>query len=443
MAKKYFTTRLHAQQRCYIAHILVAALLSMSNIAFAKVPFTKDAIKVNIIDSVSRKKIPGAIVLATQSYYWTGFHSSGTTCFRAAALTLNSSDKPESIMLPSIGVADLIKITNTRHIELAAYREGYCGAKPHASAQHAGFIKYAAKNDPSGMWGTVDSPAPGSEVTINLVPANDPAEHRLKHLSLVARFFAKKCPNNSLVYLDPFKKAILAEARQLAVTQSEKIQLVRIEEVFEPEKRKTTLRLLVHGAASSGDVEILSKYIRWAKQDPTFTKPFCESAGDVRAVSCISIAHNADDIARTHAFTIDERNEKGNTPLMEAVYNMQYGATEFLLQQGADVNALSGYGGYSAIDLVLSKARDDIKETGTDGQAIQLLLMIDQLVSHHPAPTLHARYYNDLTDLEKWKLSPNAYDFWLKVQQKTKRLMPRNAIVLTCPIEQVARQSLR
>src|SRR5258708_16512619 len=106
------------------------------------------------VDSQSGASIDGVIVSASEHYYWTGFHSSGETCFRAATQVLNGAP----FVLPAAkgdGASHVVE--DTRHVELLAYRRGYCALQPYATANWAGFIKWAGKNDPHGGWGSVES----------------------------------------------------------------------------------------------------------------------------------------------------------------------------------------------------------------------------------------------------------------------------------------------
>src|SRR4029453_13119901 len=101
--------------------------------------------------------------------------------------------------------------------------------------------------------------------------------------------------------------------------------------------------------------------------------------------------------------------------LMAAAHAIQPGTARVLLENGADVNAVDGPGGYSALDLVLSRAREDLKETGPGGIDGHLLRMIDLLKAVTPALTVNARYHAELADRPSWKMGPLLTAFWERV----------------------------
>jgi hypothetical protein len=122
---------------------------------------------------------------------------------------------------------------------------------------------------------------------------------------------------------------------------------------------------------------------------------------------------------------------------------MQPAAVTWLFEHGASLQILSGPGGYSAIDLVLDRARTDVKEKGTEGQEIHMLRMIDLLVAHREAPTLHPSYREELADPSRWKLTPHLAEFWQEVWRRIAKLEARPPVVLTCPADQPAKLTLQ
>ena len=191
--------------------------------------------------------------------------------------------------------------------------------------------------------------------------------------------------------------------------------------------------------AISGDEKKLRLLLDWAKKDPLFARGYKVPGTNV-VTSMLPAPGTA---ALEPGFSINSRNERGFTPLMEAVRAMQVATSKLLLENGANINVVSGPGGYSALDLVLSRARDDAKETGTEGLEAHLLRMIDLLVIAKPTPTVHPRYHEELSDPTKWKLGAHAHQFWQEVQTRIVPLAPRKPVTLTCSIDDVARSSLQ
>ena len=149
-----------------------------------------------------------------------------------------------------------------------------------------------------------------------------------------------------------------------------------------------------------------------------------------------------EEMPRERAFDINERDENGYSALMAAAKAMQPATVRALIETGADVNVLTSPGGYGALDLVLSRARDDVREGGPEGLEGHLLRMIDLLKSANPQPTLHPVYHAQLADPSRWKLGPRLQPFWLEVRARVATLAPRAAIEASCPIAEPARLSL-
>ena len=417
--------------------LLLAALVTMPMFAEAASPIGETALRMNVVDAKTGKPVDGPFVAASESHYWSGFHSSGTACFRAASKKLLSPT--DAVKLPSVDIATSAKVTgDTRHIQLVVYRPGYCAAKPYASASSAGFIKWANKNDPNGLWGSVDSLKPGDSPTIRLTPASDPAEHRLRHLVEVAKALDSTCRDLPTAYRDAIIPAMLNEASALASTPVERVLVTRVNDTLMHTEPRRRMFAPYHGPAASGDVARLRLLMDWAKTDPLFTSSYHEPGTN----SSTSFMWTPEMLPLEPGFGINSRNEQGFTPLMDAVNAMQIPTTRLLLESGADINVLSGPGGHSALDLVLARARIDVKEIGTEGFEFQLMRFIDMLVAAKPAPTIHPRYRDELENTADWKLTPHLAQFWKQVRERVAKLKPRDPITLTCPIEQATRNSL-
>ena len=141
-------------------------------------------------------------------------------------------------------------------------------------------------------------------------------------------------------------------------------------------------------------------------------------------------------------FSIDAADERGFSALMAAAYAIQPETLRLLLDNGADVNAVDEPGGYSALDLVLSRARADLKETGPEGIDGHLLRIIDLLKTANPAPTIHPAYRAELLARDKWKLGARLTAFWPAVRERVLPLQPRPAVTIDCETEGIAKHSL-
>lgn len=402
-------------------------------------PVLQSKLQVRVVDAKSGARITSAWIAANESYYWAGFHGSGTECFRAITAFVDPARPDEPIVLPGTSIDSPRWVGSTRHIELFAYRPGYCAAQPYGAASMVGFIKWANEHDPGGLWGTVESPRPGDELAIRMMPAADPPEHRLRHLKIAARVIAGSCYALGGGYLAPMKAAMLAEASQLATTPLEKFLMSEVGAAFDPiDTPRKSLWVPLHGPASSGDVVTLRRMLDQGRTDPFFRSEYTTPGSPYR--SKLSLGPNQ--VTLGTPLNVDDRNEQGLTALMEAARAMQPATAKILLESGADVNMVSGAGGYSALDLVVSRAADDVRESGTEGQEIHLLRMIDLLVKARPAPSLHPRYREELTDPGRWQLGPHLREFWAEVRGRVVGLPARAAMATTCPIEEVARRSL-
>ena len=166
--------------------VCAAAALCMTNPARAAFPVPESTLGIRALDAKTEQALQVVVVKASEHYYWTAMHSSGTTCFRAAARRLESGGETGILRLPAADPLTSAKVIDeTRHVEVFGYRAGYCVAQPYASAQHAGFVKWANKGKLSGGWGTVETPQFGSTIVLRLKPSNDAPERRLRYLARI------------------------------------------------------------------------------------------------------------------------------------------------------------------------------------------------------------------------------------------------------------------
>ena len=421
------------------ACVVCAAALSMAISARAAPPVLESTLGIRALDAKTEQALQGVVVLASEHYYWTAMHGSGTTCFRAAAKRLESSGEAGILRLPGVDAFTSAKVVDaTRHVEVFGYRAGYCVARPYASAQQAGFVKWANKGRSSGGWGTVETPQFGTTIVLRLKPSSDAPERRLRYLVRIAGEIGRHCRDVGDAFLQPFRSAVLAEANALASDPVEKLLAARVSEAFQATPRRKVLRDVLHAAAAKGDVPGMNRMLGWARKDAFLAGTYCppdESA-------CMIPMRTPEEMPRERAFDINERDENGYSALMAAAKAMQPATVRALIEAGADANVLSSPGGYGALDLVLSRARDDVKEGGAEGLERHLLRMIDLLRSANPPPTLHPVYHAQLSDPSRWKLGPRLQPFWMEVRARVAALAPRAAIEAACPIEEPARSSL-
>ena len=406
--------------------------------ARAAPPVFESTLGIRTLDAMTGQPVEGAVV-ASEHYYWTAFHSSGTTCFRAVAKRLESRGEAEILRLPAVDPFTSAKVIDeTRHVEVFGYRAGYCVAQPYAAAARTGFTRWANGGGSSGGWGKVETPQFGTTIVLRLKPSSDAPERRLRYLVRIAGQISRHCRDFGDAYLQPFRTAVLAEADALASDPVGKLLAARVSEAFEANPRHKYLRTVLHAAAAKGDVPGMRRMLGWARKDPFLAGSYCPP----NEASCMIPVRAPDEMPRERAFEINERDENGYSALMAAAKAMQPATVRALIEAGADANVLSTPGGYGALDLVLSRARDDVKEGGAEGLEGHLLRMIDLLKSANPPPTLHPVYQAQLSDPSRWKLGPRLQPFWLEVRARVAMLAPRAAIEAVCPIEEPARLSL-
>lgn len=364
--------------------ILAAALASPMAKA---VPVMPARLSVTAVDADTGKALEGVVVGATESVYYTGFHSSHTECFRAA--TALAAGGKASVVLPAANMT--AAGANKRTVEVFAFRKGYCAERPYAAASTAGFVKWANREDPRGLWGKVDNPKPGDAVTLRLARSDDEPERRLRHLTLVSRSFAYACREAGRDVMAPVKEAILAEARAIARSAYERELASQVERAWQ---------------------------------------------GDQAAVRMVTI--NAD----APPPDPNLRGSEGLTRLMRAARDMLPDEVKKQLAAGARADVVTGPDGYSALDLVLSRAARDVAERGTEGQEIHIARMIALLVAARPAPTLRAEYREALAEPARWTVTPHLREFWMQVREQVMPLAARPRYEARCAIDEPALRSL-
>jgi hypothetical protein len=367
------------------AFLLFAAGLA-APLALA-LPVTPARLSVAAVDAQTGKALDGAVVGATESVYYTGFHSSHTECFRAAA-TLAANGKATvslpAAMMPTQGA-------DNRTVEVFAFRKGYCAERPYAAASTAGFIKWANREDPQGLWGKVDNPKPGDAVTLRLARSDDEPERRLRHLALVSRRFAYSCHEAGGDFMAPVREAMLTEARAIARTDYEKELASQVERAWQGDRVP----------------------IRVVTVNPDAPPP----DPNLRAAD-------------------------GLTKLMRAARDMLPDEVKKQLAAGARADVVTGPDGYSALDLVLSRAAKDVAESRTAGQEIHMGRMIALLVAARPAPTMRAEYREALADPARWTVTPHLREFWMQVREQVMPLAARPRYAARCAIDEPGLRSL-
>src|SRR5205814_487937 len=176
--------------------------------------------------------------------------------------------------------------------------------------------------------------------------------------------------------LAPMREALLGEAREIARTGGihERLFALRVEEAFDRGYgERAALGTLLQQPAERGDTTTLKTMIEWGRSDTYARYPRCLWNRHY----CLFPNGRESNVPVAEPFSIDAADERGFSALMAAAYAIQPETLRLLLDSGADVNAVDEPGGYSALDLVLSRARADLKETGPEGIDEHLLRIID------------------------------------------------------------------
>ncbi len=114
------------------------------------------------------------------------------------------------------------------------------------------------------------------------------------------------------------------------------------------------------GGAMQGNIDEMRRMLDFARQDPTFSIEYSTPLqGGPRRTTRIS--HEG--METLGPFDIDARNQDGLTTLMLSAQAMQRESVAFLLANGARADVVSGPDGYTAIDLVLARARAECART--------------------------------------------------------------------------------
>ena len=377
---------------------------------------TGPTLSLSAIDAASRATLADALGVASEHRELSGFHHSTTICASMAVAKLPAERMPTSFPLSPINTP--MSSGEFRYVEVFAYRRDYCVARPR------GPVRF------------------GVPLEIEMSREQGSPEHRLRHLVYSARAIGRHCFELPSSILEPVKAAMLAEAKELVHPQdaAQELLALRLAEHFDPRiyAGRAELSTVIHVPAERGDMSVLARMLEWAR-----------SPGYVQTTTCLWNRHYClfpkgtnGDAPRPEAFDIDARDERGFSALMAAAYAMQPEAVRYLMDNGADVNVLDEAGGFAALDLVLSRARDDLKETTSDGIDGHFLRMIDLLKGAAPAPTLNGRYYAELADRASWNLGPRLTAFWERVRERVLPLTPRSRQPSACPIDRVAKESL-
>ncbi len=385
-----------------------------------------------IVDAASGQPVPGATVAGAESFYWTGFHASGTECFRAASTVLPAAGGKGQLPLPETDVKSP-RWSDTRHVELFAYHGGYCVDR-NAAASWAGFVNWANRENPQGLWGSVPSPKPDETTIVKLLRSEDETERRLRHLAFVARSISFSCRELGVAPFATLRAAMNDEAAAIAKTPYEKLLAAQVDRGWDGKKKGLWLPLA--GPASSGDARVLRLMMDDLRKNPAFSGTFKDPRGS------ITYSRAGVDGEWSQVFEMEGRDESGYTALMIAARAMQPATVRLLLEQGARADTLTGPDGYSVLDLVLSKAVEDVQESGTEGREIHLLRMVETLVAARPAPTLRAEYREEFIDPQRWTVTPHLREFWMQARDRVATAQARPRYAAKCAIEEAGKRSL-
>jgi hypothetical protein len=392
------------------------------------------ALPLSVVDAISGQPVPGATVAGSESFYWTGFHASGTECFRAASTVLPPAGGDGQLALPETDVKSP-RWSDTRHVELFVHHAGYCVDR-NAAASWAGFVNRANRENPQGLWGSVPSPKPDETTIVRLLHSEDETERRLRHLAFVARSIPFSCRELGVAPFAILRAAMNGEARAIAKTPYEKFLAAQVDRGWDGQKKGLWLPLA--GPASSGDVRVLRVMIENLRKNPAFDGTFKDPLNN----STITYARSGADGEWSQVFEMEGHDESGYTALMNAARAMQPAAVRLLLEQDARADTLTGPDGYSVLDVVLSKAAQDVEETGTEGREIHLLRMVEILVAARPAPTLRAEYREEFIDPQRWTVTPHLREFWMEVRGRVATVQARPPYAAKCAIEEAGTRSL-
>src|SRR2546425_6371230 len=304
---------------------LVACLVLAASPARAILGFGESGVPVRTLDADSGAPVANAVVLGAERLEWHEFHSTRSACSRTAAATTGARGEAE---LRPAGSDPAGRLGSIYRFHLIAYRAGYC----------AGTVAGSGRLQGGDM---------------RMTPSIDPAEPRLRHLALVARQAAMACPEAGTAWIEGLRSAALAEASRLASSPLEKILAVRVEEAFDLSGgQPKSMRNVLHGYAAQGNVVGMQQMLAWAGADPFLAKGFCPPGQS----TCMMPMPDPARMPREQPFHIDERDENGFSALMVAAKAMKPEAVRWLLDNGADVNVVTGPGGFNALDLVLARA---------------------------------------------------------------------------------------
>jgi hypothetical protein len=358
-------------------------------------------IPVEVIDGATRAPLTGAVTMAAETDFWSTpplYLDQHADCNRAADSVLATGRG--ALTLPKFEAEPGKFFENARKIDVMAFSKGHCAAHIYTDAKGVALAKWHQMKDVPGL-GKLESQKVGEPVTLPLDPSTDDPERRLRYLRSVAWEFGTACPGKSSVSL---RTAIFEEAHAIARTPFEKILASQVEVAWSGGHRDVSVPLAFY--AETGRME-------------EFRNEIARSPGD-----------------------IDARDDAGMTPLMHAAKAMQAPSVKALLAAGARADIVTGTDGYSAIDLVLSRAADEVGEMNSEGRQAHMERMIAMLAAAKPAPTLRAEYRDVLADPGAWKLTPNRRDFWMRVREEVKGLAARPRVEASCESLEAARRTL-
>jgi hypothetical protein len=365
------------------------------------------ALPMRVVDHDSGAPI-AAHVVAWEHYHWTGFHSSGDTCFRAAAARIEPSGG--TVVLP-FSLATMWDIgSNPRRIESLTFESGYCAVRPYAP-------------EPNGM-------RPGDAATIRLRASNDAPERRLLYLREVASELTGICDNlKDRRFVEAMSAQILAEAQSLPRTFHERFLLQRIREtLLGTSERSFVFNPLVNVMTmSQGDVGKLREVLAWTRASPMFEGPSWQRPKHM--------------FGPHEPFQIDLRADDGQTALMKAAGAVNLPAMQFLLEQGASSHILTQPGGLGALDVLLLRAERDVNVHAPNGVEVHLLRAVDVLLAANA--TLHAANLRLLSHPQEWKLDARAREFWTLAAGKMVSIPGRTEVIPACTARAIEPQTLR
>jgi len=393
------------------------------------------SVPVQVLDAGTNTPI-AAQVIAWEDYYWSGFHSGGHTCFRAAGADV--LPPRSTVTLPEISLDMSMKVgTSPRHASSLAFARGYCAVEPNS------FVGFAHDDAPGGivsLGGDAKGLKPGSPLTIRTLASKEPAEFRLLYLAQVARQIATTCMElRDRNFAKGMMDSVLIEADSIANTFHERFLAARVHDaaaLTTGSYKETVLFKPLHqlsSYSSQRNHEELKLSLEIARTAP-FLPPWCESG-------CAAGPPPRYTMVPPNPYDVNTRDEDGQTPLARATFDVNLPVMRILLSFGADPNVITRPGGFGALDFLLLRAARDVNTAAPDGVELHLMRALDLLLAAQPS--IHPAHGDLLAHPEKWSVDGRARAFWMTMSAKLSWAPVREAFTPVCSASKLDVETLK